>query len=469
MARPLPHSIGSYRVDGLLGRGASGVVYRAWDEALERAVAIKVLTDLDPEARGRFTIEAKAAARIIHPNVVQVHGVGTHEDDAFITQELVDGHPLSTILDADRTLGADAAIDVAIQVAEGLAAAEAVGVLHRDVKPHNLLVTHDGLVKIADFGLAKILDAPSSYTADGTTLGTPHYMSPEQGQGKALDARSDQYALGASLYHLLTGAPPFDADTAVATIFLHTNEPLPPIASRAPDCPPGLAAIVERMLAKDPEDRFDSFAALVDALTALESDHEGHLAALVADAVKDEAPATPRVTNRARLERFALAATAVVAVGVIAAATKPARTLEKSGAAPIAAPAVEIPVVDVDDARDPFAPKPTPGIAAAQPPPPPRRATTVRGYLRELKRGGPRAVKAARALGEQSDQRATLPLITALERGDTEVAVAAAHALGRLGDIRAIEPLAKASKSAPSTEVRSAAAAAHKRLWHVEE
>lgn len=469
MARPLPHHIGAYRVDGLLGRGASGVVYRAWDESLDRPVAIKVLTDLDPEARGRFTIEAKAAARIVHPNVVQVHGVGTHEDDAFITQELVDGHPLSTVLEAGRTLGAAAAIDVAIQVAEGLAAAEAVGVLHRDIKPHNLLVTHDGLVKIADFGLAKILDAPSSYTADGTTLGTPHYMSPEQGQGKTLDARSDQYALGASLYHLLAGAPPFDADTAVATIYLHTNEPLPSLAERAPDCPQALVAIVERTLAKDPADRFDSLTELVDALAELATG-DGDLAEVVADAVKEEVQPPPSSPNRARLERFALAATAMVAVGVIAAATKPSPTLEKSGATRVAAPAIEIPVVPLDDARDPFVPDHSVGVTVAQPAPAPKKnAPSVRGYIRTLKRGGARAVKAAQALGEQNDQRATMPLIDALASDDVAVAVAAAEALGRLGDIRAIEPLADAAKDASSGRVRDAAAAAHKRLWHVEE
>jgi predicted Ser/Thr protein kinase len=462
-----PQRIGAYRVDGLLGRGASGVVYRAWDEALERPVALKVLTDLDPEGRGRFTIEAKAAARIVHPNVVQVHAVGEHDGDAFIAQELVDGHPLSTILDADRTLGAAAAIDVAIQVAEGLAAAEAVGVLHRDIKPHNLLVTKDGLVKIADFGLAKILDAPSSYTADGTTLGTPHYMSPEQGQGKVVDPRSDQYALGASLYHLLTGAPPFDADTAVATIFLHANEPLPPLA---PEVPAALAAAVEQMLAKDPADRFASFEALVDALESIEGEAESDLFGLVADAAEEEpASAKPR-PNVARLERFALAATAIVAVGVIAAATKPDARLERSNATPIAAPAVEIPVrplaEDADD-RDPF----TPTVAAGQPARPTvaRRPRSVPEYLRELKRGGPRGVAAARVLAKRNDQRATLPLIDALQGGDPNVAAAAAEALGQLGDIRAIEPLAQASKNAKSDDVRAAAAAAHRRLWHVEE
>ncbi|MEQ9497762.1 MAG: protein kinase [Deltaproteobacteria bacterium] len=461
-----PQRIGAYRVDGLLGRGASGVVYRAWDEALERPVALKVLTDLDPEGRGRFTIEAKAAARIVHPNVVQVHAVGEHDGDAFIAQELVDGHPLSTILAADRTLGAAAAIDVAIQVAEGLAAAEAVGVLHRDIKPHNLLVTKDGLVKIADFGLAKILDAPSSYTADGTTLGTPHYMSPEQGQGKVVDPRSDQYALGASLYHLLAGAPPFDADTAVATIFLHANEPLPPLG---PEVPAALAAAVEQMLAKDPADRFASFEALVDALEKIEGEADSDLFGLVADAAEEEPSSAKPRPNVARLERFALAATAIVAVGVIAAATKPAARLERSNAAPIAAPEVEIPVRPLaeGDDRDPFTPT---TVAAGQPSRPVvRRPSSVPDYLRDLKRGGRRGVAAARALAKRNDQRATLPLIDALQGGDPNVAVAAAEALGQLQDIRAIEPLARASKNAKSEDVRAAAAAAHRRLWHVEE
>lgn len=512
VTRAMPERIGPYRVDGLLGRGASGVVYRGRDEALDRSVAIKLLTDLDPEARGRFENEAKAAARIVHPNVVQVFGVGVHEDAAYMTQELVDGQPLSTILSAGRTIGAAAAIEIAMQVAEGLAAAQAVGVLHRDVKPHNLLVTDGGLVKIADFGLAKILDAPSSYTASGTTLGTPHYMSPEQGQGKALDARSDQYALGATLYHLLAGAPPFDADTAVATIFQHTSEALPPLETRAPECPRAVVDIVERMLAKDPADRFASFEALLEALSAV-SLGDADLAELVADV---DRATTPHPAPRRSFEPLAIGAIAVVAVAVIATATQQPTAPPRSRATPLpsnAGPALPIvqatrarPVVSAARLRDPFEGRTsragvvggglrrdardsqetgrrrgaaaqvggeerasTVGVSGEGDVVSTRRRRSVRGYLRDLRRGGPRAIAAAAALGDSSDQRATMPLVAALERDDAAVSAAAAEALGRLGDIRALEPLERAARSASSDEVRAAAKQAYRRLWHVEE
>lgn len=468
----LPDRIGPHRIDGVLGRGASGVVYRGYDEALDRPVAVKLLTDdLDPEARQRFEIEAKAAARIVHPNVVQVFGAGTHEDDAYITLELVEGVPLSAVLDAKETLSWGAAIDVALQVAEGLAAAEACGVLHRDIKPHNLLVTDSGLVKIADFGLAKILDAPSSLTESGTTLGTPHYMSPEQGQGKARDARSDQYALGATLYHLLTGAPPFDADTAVATIFLHASEAVPPLCERAPECPAALAEIVERMLAKAPEDRFEDFDQLLDALSALSADEPADLAQIVAAAAVPQPEPMPVARSGAR-DRVALVAMAVLAIAVIAAATHSAesRTSEVAPRRPIAAPA--IPVSTFDPQRDPFDPPPEPPVAEKPKKAEKKRSTPKGAFARNvqnLTRGGSTAVRAARSLAEQNDQRATPALIRALASNDARVAKAAAEALGELGDIRAIEPLAKAATESRSEDVRAAAEAARQRLWHVEE
>ncbi|MCA9556292.1 MAG: protein kinase, partial [Myxococcales bacterium] len=267
MAAPRPTvlpEVDGYRVEGVLGRGGSGVVYRVTDRRLGRSVALKLLDDDgDPEGRERFRIEAQAAARIIHPNVVQVFGVGEHEGRPYIVMELVDGLPVYDVLRARGPLGPEAVAEIGAQVAEGLAAAAAVGVLHRDVKPHNLLITDAGVVKLADFGLAKLVNGPSGLTQDGTTMGTPHYMSPEQGQGQPLDHRSDQYALGATLYHLLTGAPPFHDDNAVALLLKHAQASLPPVLQRNPACPEALAQAVERMLAKAPDDRFEDFEAVI--------------------------------------------------------------------------------------------------------------------------------------------------------------------------------------------------------------
>lgn len=270
---PIPAQIGGYRVDGLLGRGGTGIVFRVYDETLERPLALKLLADdLDDDARARFMVEARAAGRIIHPNVVQVYAVGVHEGRTYITQELVEGHPLSSLLEVRGKLSATAVIDIGIQAARGLARAAEVGVVHRDVKPQNLLVTDEGLVKLADFGLAKLLHAPSALTDAGTTLGTPHYMSPEQGLAQDLDERSDQYSLGATLYHLVSGQTPFDADNALALLLMHVQAPLPPVGSVDPTCPEDLAAVIARMLAKDRDQRFASFAEVIEALEAAQRD-----------------------------------------------------------------------------------------------------------------------------------------------------------------------------------------------------
>jgi predicted Ser/Thr protein kinase len=476
----LPDSIGGYRVEGVLGRGASGLVFRVKDETLDRSLALKLLTDdVDAEARGRFLIEARAAARIAHPNVVQVYAVGEHEGRAFITQELVDGYPLSSLLEVKGQLGARAVVDIGLQVAEGLRRAAEVGVLHRDVKPQNLLVTDDGTVKLADFGVAKLLDAPSALTDDGTTVGTPHYMSPEQGQGRSLDARSDQYALGATLYHLLVGEPPFDADNVLSLLLKHVQEPLPPIRGRAPECPEAVALVVERMLAKEPGQRFADFTEVIGALEATVTAEdpaapEPEVLALVEAATKEGKPrlpteALPAVQAAPPAARSM--ADRLIGVGVLIAAAAVLAVTQLDRASEKRITRSEVPVV----VEPPPAPPPAPTLvvvqaAEAEPAKKPVRleAQSVHELSRSLDKEASVAERAALELGRRGDQSATPSLIRAVERGSPKVAAAAAWALGELGDIRAVEPLQRAKARGAPKAVEQAATQALQKLWHVE-
>lgn len=471
-------SVDGYEVQDILGRGASGVVYRVRDPQLKRDLALKLLThDQDEESRARFRIEAQAAARVIHPNVVQVYGAGQYDGRPYILQELVDGLPVSDLLKARGRIAPEAVLELGLQAAEGLAEAARMGVLHRDVKPHNLLLTDSGQLKLADFGLAKLLHAPSGLTERGTTLGTPHYMSPEQGQGGPLDHRSDQYALGATMYHLLAGQPPFDAHNALALLKMHAQDDLPPIASACPECSPALAEVVQRMLSKAPTARFDSFEDLIDALVRAQEDAEDG-----ADQLRALAPLpTPQAARPAAavywLRRGApiLAAAAAVAVffAVQMLPTKPATTTGRTVAAgptPMRTRAAMTESAPV--ARDPFS---AAGIgsaaglrgARASKARPTRRSTSQ--LLTDL-RNPRRRVAAAEELGRRADQRATFPLLKVLRASRSpQVAEAAAGALAQLGDIRALEPLRVLTTEGRSAAVRSAAKDAHRRLYRVEE
>ena len=453
----VPDLIAGYRVDGVLGRGADGVVLRVWDERLHRPAALKLLDVTgDPDARARFLIEARAAGQLIHPNVVQVFTVGEHDGRPFLVQELVDGAPLSDLLAVRGKLSAPSVVDVGVQVARGLARAAEAGVVHRDVKPQNLLVAEDGNVKIADFGLAKLVRAPSGITATGTALGTPHYMSPEQCRGDPVDARGDQYALGATLYHLINGRPPFDAEDVLDLLDKHQTQAVPP----AEGCPQALAAVIDRMLNKAPEDRYATFAeviaALEDVLAALD-DPPDQFAGLVVNRSESASLALATVDlGRSSSERMFAAGGVVAAVAVILAV----------GGTPSAGPITE-----------PGAPQRAtamlvPAHAVVRHPPPVAMPRPITSELTRLVgalhgRTG-EALVAARALGAMQDQRASAALIAALDSPDHALAAAAATALGGMQDIRAIEPLERAAAAASSATVRAAAAASLRRLWHVE-
>jgi Tol biopolymer transport system component len=274
--------LGPYEILSPLGAGGMGEVYRARDTRLNRDVAVKVLPSLfarDPERMLRLEQEARAAAALNAPGIVAVYDIGTHEGAPFVVSELLEGEPLRACLDAGA-LPPRKAAEYAAQIATALAAAHARGIVHRDLKPENLFLTRDGRIKILDFGLAKVL-APAlaasvatgmTDTAAGTVLGTAGYMAPEQVRGEPADARSDIFALGATLYEMLTGRRAFSRDSAVETMNAILKEEPPEIPAEMSAAVPGaLQAILARCLEKRPEDRFHSAHDLALALHAAAS------------------------------------------------------------------------------------------------------------------------------------------------------------------------------------------------------
>jgi len=259
-----------YRVDGLLGNGGMAIVYVGTDTLLRRRVAIKVLRDQyasDDDFVKRFSYEAQAAAKLSHPNIVNIYDFGQENNAYYIVMELVDGVTLADLLRDEHVLPEPVAIDYAIQVASGLAYAHRQGLLHRDVKPANILVTTDDVVKLSDFGIARaVSEHTMGVTQPGMVMGSVAYLSPEQAQNHELDERSDLYALGVVIYQMLTGTLPFTGDTPVAVALKHVAEPAPPIDPRATGVSPALTAIVARLLRKRPDERFSSATELASAL-----------------------------------------------------------------------------------------------------------------------------------------------------------------------------------------------------------
>jgi tRNA A-37 threonylcarbamoyl transferase component Bud32/Tol biopolymer transport system component len=270
-----PERLGRFRVLEAIGKGGMGVVYRARDEQLNRDVAIKLLPERNPDRLRRFATEAKAAAALSHPNVLQVFDVDVDGDRPYIVTELLEGKTLAALLGEGRP-PLKRALELATQFASGLAAAHARGIIHRDLKPSNLFVTRDGTLKILDFGLAKVVEPISPHgetkaaheqTRDGVLLGTVGYMAPEQVEGRPADARSDLFAFGCVLYEMLSGARAFDGPTQVEISYkILRAEP----ATLPDEISPSLGRVVERLLEKDPERRFQSARDLGFALEGLD-------------------------------------------------------------------------------------------------------------------------------------------------------------------------------------------------------
>src|ERR1700722_12824393 len=267
--------LGNYEIFDKLGEGGMGEVWRARDERLHRTVAIKILpADVSGDAsrRARFEQEAHALAALNHPNIVAIYDIGSDDGRAYIVSELVEGESLRTSLNPGA-LPVRKTIDLAGQIADGMAAAHALVIVHRDLKPENIMITRSGQVKILDFGLAK--QAPTSsgentatmaLSQPGTVLGTAGYMSPEQVRAEPVDARSDIFSFGAVLYEMLTGRRAFQASTSVETMHAVLNAEPPEFDGELGRLPPALGTIVRRCLEKRPEQRFQSAADLAFAL-----------------------------------------------------------------------------------------------------------------------------------------------------------------------------------------------------------
>lgn len=249
---------GRYQLNTTIGRGAMGEVWRAYDQMLGRPVAVKVLLDrnADPTADSRFRLEAQTAGRLHHPHVVGVLDFGEHEGRLFLVMELVEGSSLARVLADDGPLPAEQVAAIAAQAAAGLAVAHEQGIVHRDIKPGNLLLDAGGTLKIGDFGIARFMDDPSgALTATGQIVGTSLYIAPERALGKPAGPASDVYSLGCVLYQLLTGRPPFRADSPIAILHQHLDAtPVPPRELGAA-LPPAFENYLLGLLAKRPEDR----------------------------------------------------------------------------------------------------------------------------------------------------------------------------------------------------------------------
>ncbi len=265
---------GRYRVADVLGRGGMAVVYLARDDELDRPVAIKVLAGHladDTVFRDRFVREARLAAGLSHPNIVQIYDAGEDDGNPYIVMEYVDGRSLADELDLDGPLDPGRVVDLGVQVCAGLEHAHTTGLVHRDIKPGNLLLGESGTVKIADFGIARAAET-TRLTQMGSVLGTAAYLSPEQALGEEVTAAADIYSFGCVLYECLTGRTPYVFETLTELAVKHRQEPITPVRERRPEIPEGLEAVVMRSLARNPEYRPPSAAALGQELAATAPD-----------------------------------------------------------------------------------------------------------------------------------------------------------------------------------------------------
>jgi eukaryotic-like serine/threonine-protein kinase len=318
-----------YELEELAGTGGMSSVFRAHDRLLDRKVALKILhqqyTD-DADYVERFRHEARSVAALSHPNIVTVIDRGEHEGRQFIVFEYIEGENLKRLIERRGPAPVDQALELAMQIARGLSFAHQQGLVHRDVKPQNILLNGDGQAKVTDFGIARSLDVKHGMTQTGTVLGTSDYIAPEQAQGHRVDEHTDVYSLGVVLYELLTAEVPFPGENFVAVAMRHINEAPPAVRDRRPDVSPRLEAAVHRAMAKDPADRFPTMTDFCHELEACLAEVQG---------TQILAP-PPRVSTHRRRRGFSpwpflLVLAALIAIGVVVAVLLVDRSPEGAG------------------------------------------------------------------------------------------------------------------------------------------
>ena len=350
---------GRYELLELIGKGGMSSVYKAHDRLLDRQIAVKILhphfTE-DEEYVERFRREARSVAQLSHPNIVTVIDRGEDEGRQYIVFEYVEGENLKQLLERTGPMPVTDALELAVQMGRALAFAHSRGLVHRDVKPQNVLLNADGQAKMTDFGIARSVDV-QGVTITGTVLGTSEYIAPEQARGQQVDSQTDVYSLGVVLYELLAGGVPYEGETFVTVALKHVNEPLPSVLDRRPDVPPRVAMAVERAMAKSPDDRFGSMNAFVDELQAClaEVDPAGDQATMIQRRPSAQKRARRPGRRKRRLGGVLWPIAAVLAVLAVAA-------LAALGALALR-----------DDSDDPQAAPPRPigltGIGSYDPPP----------------------------------------------------------------------------------------------------
>jgi eukaryotic-like serine/threonine-protein kinase len=286
-----------YELEELVGSGGMSGVYRAHDRLLERSVALKILHEQytrDEDYVERFRREARSVAQLTHPNIVTVIDRGEQDGRQFIVFEYVDGENLKELVEREGPLPVHEVIELGLQVARGLAFAHDNGLVHRDVKPQNVLLDRDGRAKVTDFGIARSLDV-DGMTITGTIMGTSNYIAPEQARGQPVDEQTDVYSLGCVLYELLVGEVPYDGDNFVTVAMRHVNDPVPHVADRRRDVPPRLDAAIAQAMAKDHDDRFGSMAEFAAELEACYSELGSEEGATM---IVSAAPTAPRARRR---------------------------------------------------------------------------------------------------------------------------------------------------------------------------
>ena len=311
---------GRYELEELVGTGGMSSVYRAHDRLLERHVALKILHEshlADAETIERFRREARAVAQLSHPNIVTVIDRGEDGGRQFIVFEYIAGENLKQVVERTGPLPVRQVLELAIQIGRGLAFAHSAGLIHRDVKPQNVLLNGDGEAKVTDFGIARSLDV-EGVTRTGTVMGTSNYIAPEQATGRPVDAQTDVYALGVVVFELLTGRVPFEGDNFVAVAMRHVSETPPSVLELRPDTPIRLANAVDRALEKAPEYRFPTMDAFVDELELCLAELDGEPDAGATVVVRRPVRPRPQRRPRRRRARRSIWPALVLVVGLAA-------------------------------------------------------------------------------------------------------------------------------------------------------